>query len=231
MKKSASLTIGSILTLLLSACGSEPTMKADLSQVTIENSLLVPADLPDMKFVATYAPGQKIPPLSDSIDPENFGDVDFRKCTDVFSPIYLSPYNVPNSKSWAWTVMYDESNEDQAVLVSQFLRIADSKYAQIIEEVTTNQPVCKDFKIGDTGVTVNQLDIGNFGDSTLAYNLSFEHEEYAESEPNYTVVVIGYGQNFLTAFMDLNKGFSVSKVAKIAEIMDGKFRKMSALQK
>lgn len=231
MKKFIGTAIGSILAIVLSGCSSDPTMNTELSQVTIENSLLVPADLPDMKLQTTYIAGRKIPPLSDSFDPGNFEDVDFRKCTDVYSPVYLSPNYIPTSETWAWTVLYDQSADAQPLLVAEFLRIADPRYGKIVEEVATNQSVCQDFTIGGELVKVSPLEIGKFGDFTLAYNLSPNFEDYADSEPNFTVVVIGYGSNYLTSLLDLNKGFSVSKVASIAEAMDAKFKKMAALQK
>ena len=115
--------------------------------------------------------------------------------------------------------------------MAEFLRIADPRYGKIVEEVATNQSVCQDFSIGGELVKVSPLEIGKFGDFTLAYNLSPKYDDYAESEPNFTVVVLGYGTNYLTALLDLNKEFSVSKVAKIVEAMDAKFQKMSALQK
>jgi len=231
MRKVQGMTMGSILILMLAGCGSDPTMSTELNQITVENALLVPADLPEMKLVTTYAVGQKIPPVSDSFDPESFENMDFRKCTDVYSPLYLSPNKVPTTETWAWTVMYDESKESEPVLISEFLRVADSKYGEIVKEVATNQSVCKELTFDGTPVKVKSLDIGKFGDFTLAYNLSPDFEEYADSEPNYTVVVIGYGSNYLTALLDLNKGFSVSKVASIAELMDSKFKKISSLQK
>jgi hypothetical protein len=231
MKKFVATAVGSILVIMLSGCSSDPTMNTELSQVTIENSLLVPTDLPDMNLEATYFAGRKIPPLSDSFDPENFEDVDFRKCTDVYSPVYLSPNYIPTAETWAWTVLYDQSKDVQSLLVAEFLRIADPRYGKIVEEVATNQSVCQDFTIGGELVTVSPLEIGKFGDFTLAYNLSPKYEDYAESEPNFTVVVLGYGTNYLTALLDLNKEFSVSKVASIAEAMDSKFKKMAALQK
>ena len=231
MKKLLATAVGSILVITLSGCGADPTKSAELSQVTIENSLLTPTDLPEMNLEATYFAGRKIPPLSDSFDPENFEDVDFRKCTDVYSPVYLSPNYVPTAETWAWTVLYDQSIDARPLLVAEFLRIADPRYGQIVEEVATNLAVCQDFMIGGELVKVSSLDIGQFGDFTLAYNLSPNYEDYAESEPNFTVVVIGYGTNYLTALLNLNKEFSVSKVAKIAEVMDSKFQKVAALQK
>jgi hypothetical protein len=223
--------IGSILVIALSGCGADSTKSAELSQVTIENSLLTPTDLPEMNLEATYIAGQKIPPLSDSFDPENFDDVDFRKCTDVYSPVYLSPNYIPTAETWAWTVLYEQSTDVQPRLVAEFLRIADPRYGQIVEEVATNLSICRDFTIGGDLVKVNSLDIGQFGDFTLAYNLLPTYEDYAESESNLTVVVIGYGTNYLTALLNLNKEFSVSKVARIAEVMDSKFQKVAALQK
>jgi hypothetical protein len=225
MKFSRGLGIVALLISTLTGCSTQadPKTSAEISQITVENSLLTPSDVKDFDLEATYIPGQRLPKLEDSFDKRTIS-VDFGSCPDLFELIYLSEKTIPTASTWAWTAMYQKRIDDEMpVLISQQMRVNDNTYAKIVNKIKTSIDSCQTAESDGMKFSIKPLEVGTFGEQVIAINLSGDDPFSEYSQVNNVFLVIGYGNNFISSYMILGNDFSVSRVSKIASIMDSKF--------
>ena len=210
---------------VLTGCSTQadPKTSVEISQITVENSLLLPADVKDFDLDTTYVPGQRLPKLEDSFDKKTVS-VDFGNCPYLFELIYLSEKTIPTANVWAWTAMYQKTIDDKMpVLISQQIRVNDDAYSKIVKNIKKSIDGCKNAKADGMTYSIKALEVGTFGGQVLAINLSGDDPFSDYSQVNNVFLVIGYGSNFISSYMTLGNDFSVSRVSKIASIMDSKF--------